>query len=111
MVGVNDASVRLWLDDVRPAPEGWTWVKTAREAIALLAQGDVTVCSLDHDLGAEESGYDVLLWIEACMAAGAWYGALPEFHIHSANPVGRERMMAALRSITILHREWQEAVA
>ena len=25
-------TVNLWLDDVRPAPEGWLWVKTAQEA-------------------------------------------------------------------------------
>lgn len=45
--------MRLWLDDVRPAPDGWVWVKTARDAIALLAAVGVAEISLDHDLGNE----------------------------------------------------------
>lgn len=28
--------MKLWLDDERPAPEGWVWAKTANEAIHLL---------------------------------------------------------------------------
>lgn len=45
--------MKLWLDDERPAPEGWYWVKTAAAAIAcLLDQGDdpITHMSFDHDL-------------------------------------------------------------
>jgi hypothetical protein len=46
----------LWLDDVRPAPHGWTWAKSVDEAISLvmIAEfGDVpwTRASLDHDMG------------------------------------------------------------
>ena len=45
--------MKLWLDDERPAPEGWYWVKTGAAAIAcLLDQGDdpITHMSFDHDL-------------------------------------------------------------
>jgi hypothetical protein len=45
--------VRLWHDDVRPAPPGWTWARTNDEAKRLLATGEVTEASLDHDLGYE----------------------------------------------------------
>lgn len=101
--------MRLWLDDVRPAPDGWTLAKTAPEAIALLARGDVTEASLDHDLGEAATGYDVLVWVESCLAVGAWYGPLPIFHVHSANPVGCKRMYAALRSIKQKYDDWQTA--
>jgi hypothetical protein len=47
----KERSKRLWLDDLRPVPEGWTWVKTVGEAISLMESGDVTEASLDHDLG------------------------------------------------------------
>jgi hypothetical protein len=43
--------VRVWLDDVRKAPEGWVHVKTPEEAIDLLRSGEVEEISLDHDLG------------------------------------------------------------
>ncbi len=31
---------RLWVDDLRPAPDGWTWAKSSSEAIALLEAGE-----------------------------------------------------------------------
>jgi hypothetical protein len=101
--------VKLWLDDVRPAPAGFLWAKTAPEAIAYFAQGDVEVASLDHDLGPKSAGdgYDVLCWVEAAMAAKAWYGNLPQIYVHSANPVGRSKMLAAVASITRLYDEFR----
>lgn len=98
-------AVRLWLDDVRPAPDGWTHVFTAPEAIAIFAQGVVEVASLDHDLGPSDAGtgYDVLAWIEKAMACHAWYGPLPTIHVHSANPVGRKNMNAAIEVIGRLY--------
>lgn len=52
--------------------------------------GDIECLCLDHDLGAPESGYDVLKWaIE--------HDLLPS-HVQlvTSNPVGRENMKAAL---------------
>lgn len=91
--------MKLWLDDVRPAPVGFVWVKTAEEAIAAFATGDVTVASLDHDLEADMTGYDVLAWVEKCVATGAWYGSIPTIYVHSANPPGRLRMELAVKAI------------
>jgi hypothetical protein len=42
---------KLWLDDTRPAPEGWVHAKTVPEAIEVLRAGPVECASLDHDLG------------------------------------------------------------
>lgn len=90
--------MRLWLDDLRPAPEGWTHVRTAEEAITHLSNGQFSEVSLDHDLGNEgvATGYVVASWIEE----QAFFGNIPKliWHIHSANPPGRARMEAALRS-------------
>ncbi len=58
---------RLWLDDVRPAPdESWLWVRTAREAIDALTNSAWEEVSLDHDLGppAAGTGMDVLDYLE-----------------------------------------------
>lgn len=43
--------MKLWLDDERPAPEGWTWVKTVTDCLFHLLQFEVTDLSLDNDLG------------------------------------------------------------
>ena len=48
-----DPLVRLWLDDVRPAPDGWTWCRSTADAKALMQAGPVEEMSLDHDLGMD----------------------------------------------------------
>ncbi len=53
--------IKLWHDDVRPAPEGWTWARTNEKAMEILKAGNVIAASLeyviaaslDHDLGYE----------------------------------------------------------
>ena len=49
-------SVKVWLVDVRSAPEGWTNVQWPQEAIDLLQKGDVPHISLDHELDDDERG-------------------------------------------------------
>ena len=96
---------RVWLDDVRPAPQGWTRAYTAREAIALLETGGVVEISLDHDLGDEATcgtGYQVATWVEEAVVTRGFMP--PTIHIHSANVVGRERMQRAIESIDRLRR-------
>lgn len=92
--------MKLWIDDVRPAPEGFRWVQRVSSAIAfieahesLLRHGDVndpiTLISLDHDAGEFACcGGDyikVLDWLEAT-------GRNYPIHLHSMNPVGVQNM-------------------
>lgn len=113
--------INLWLDDMRPAPEGerWIHVKTDQEARPYFEQGEVERCSLDHDLGAcaecmkgmcaEEwlektkyqsmphcehfgTGYTLICWIEE---NDYWPKLEPS--VHSMNPVGRQKMLAAIK--------------
>lgn len=89
----------IWLDDIRAPPDGWKHVKTVAEAIAELESGDVEIISLDHDLGEDQPpGYDVLVYIEECVANNSGYKP-PVMKIHSANNVGRQRMQQAINSI------------
>lgn len=100
--------MKLWLDDIRNPVErgliGWTWAKTAEEAINLLRTGEVTRASLDHDLTHEQmvrggfsgqvyedgqrSGYDVVVWLEEHPE----YWPPDGVAVHSANPAGASRM-------------------
>jgi hypothetical protein len=95
--------MRLFLDDIRPAPESWTLAKIAADAIAFLEAGDVTELSLDHDLGepVEEvgTGYQVAVWLEEQAHGGRWNVVPRTITIHSANPVGRANMQAAIDAI------------
>lgn len=106
--------------------EGWTWVKSVAEAQAVLSSHTVQKASLDHDLGACDdcyrslgidpqdpdkaemwlglsyfkempncdhfgTGYDLCLWMAE---HGIWPVEKPV--VHSANPVGRDRMRGVI---------------
>ena len=65
-------AVRVFLDDVRPAPEGWHLARWPEDVIALLETHEVTEISLDHDIGDDpRTGYDVFVWIEEAVALRA----------------------------------------
>jgi hypothetical protein len=93
------STVRIFLDDVRPTPEGWHRVYWPDEVIALLQAGGVTEVSLDHDLGddARGTGYDVILWIEEAVALRGFHP--PQLRVHSANAPARLKMQAGIASI------------
>jgi len=90
--------MKVWLDDEREAPEGWIWEKDPWDVIDMLASGKVTDISLDHDLGVENTGYTVLAWLES-MVVRDIIKKMPKIEIHTANPIGRERMEEAVKSI------------
>lgn len=99
----------LWIDDVRPAPDGWLWVKSVKDAQAAImfyernmADDSITI-SLDHDAGDYYSqGGDyikVLDWLEENGIVDTGYS----FHFHSRNPVGVQNMRAIIQ-----HNGWRE---
>ena len=91
--------MRLWLDDVRPAPEGYIWCFSVNGAIAWIKNSEyekyayggkgVELLDLDHDLGdyAADGGDGVKLldWLEET-------GRNYPIRIHSANVVGVQNM-------------------
>jgi len=95
-------AMRIYLDDQRTPPDGWTLVRWPRDAIDLLETTTVKEISLDHDLGDDGrgTGYDVILWIEAAVAQGDYIP--PSILIHTANAPARKRMEAGATSISRL---------
>jgi hypothetical protein len=84
--------VKLWLDDVRPAPPGWVHAHTIGEAQRYLETGKVEEASLDHDLGFEEpDGSALVRWMAQ---TGHWPKSKPV--VHSMNPVGRQYMESVI---------------
>jgi hypothetical protein len=92
--------VKLWLDDVRPAPEGWTWVKTVEDAKTVMRENKkVVAISLDHDLGDNvPTGYNFVCWLEERVAEGTMQAPVT-MSVHSANPAGCRNMVAGIASI------------
>jgi len=96
--------MRVFLDDERPTPQGWTHVSWPDEAIALLETGAVQEISLDHDLGDDVrgTGYDVILWIENAVVSNGFKP--PRIIVHSANASARIKMEAGIAAISRLAR-------
>ncbi|BBQ00978.1 hypothetical protein BSFA1_61060 (plasmid) [Burkholderia sp. SFA1] len=94
--------MKVYLDDLREAPPGWTRAYWPADAIALLETGEVSDLSLDHDLGddARGTGYDVILWIEEAVALRGF--TPPRMVVHSANPAAAERMNAGIAAVEAL---------
>jgi len=92
--------MKVYLDDIRPIPNGWIGCRWPDEVIELLNTGLVHELSLDHDLGDDirGTGYDVLIWIEEQVMSN---GFVPPsvIKVHSANPVAKARMEQAIDSI------------
>jgi hypothetical protein len=107
--------MKLWIDDVRPAPEGYEWCKSVNEAKNTIVDANakfadqcrkglepdhslhIELIDLDHDAGdyANDGGdYIKLLdWLEWLYDG---QGTYTEFRIHSMNPVGCANMRAII---------------
>ena len=95
--------MKLWIDDVRPAPKGYLWVKSVKEAkreiIKFLTVGIMSnkeapfpleLLDIDHDAGDyyNDGGdfIEILKWFEKTKTP------CPPIRIHSMNVVGVENM-------------------
>jgi len=85
----------LYLDDIRPIPEGFDGVRSFEEFVSYITENGLPdYISFDHDLGEGKSGYDCAKWlVEYCLDHEL---DMPEFNVHSQNPVGRENIEGLL---------------
>lgn len=94
-------TLRIYLDDERDTPIGYTRCYWPAEVIKYLESTKVDEISLDHDLGDDDghgTGYSVLVWIEEMIHTGKM-NYLPVLKVHSANPSARIKMQNAINSI------------
>ena len=93
--------MKIWVDDVRPAPEGYVWCRTVNEVVSLIPDAEryvgidcVKIIDLDHDAGdyAQYGGdyIRILDWLEET-------GRNYPIRIHSMNPIGRGNMRRIIR--------------
>lgn len=91
---------KLWIDDVRPAPEGWWWAKSSRQAKAFIVQhglDQIDTISFDHDLGGDDTTMPVMNYIEELVFTKS--ATAPIMTVHSQNPVGRAQLEAIIQRI------------
>lgn len=86
--------VKIWLDDVRSAPTGYTWCKSVNETIKYIEDCEnkglsIDLLDLDHDLGEFAiDGGDGIKLVDWLAETKRFY----KINLHTMNPVGRENM-------------------
>jgi hypothetical protein len=82
---------KLFLDDKRPAPQGFVRVNTAQACMQALADDEIQLISLDYNLGRNKlTGYQVVKYM-------VMQKRFPEtIIIHSNSPRGRMKMYRLL---------------
>ena len=84
--------MKLWIDEVRPAPEGYVWVKSVNEAINLIGDTEeylgidtIELIDIDHDASIyANDGGDYIKLLDWLEETGRNY----PIRIHSQNVVG-----------------------
>ena len=121
--------MKLWVDDIRPAPEGYIWVKSVNEGIDIIDDimmlgEDINfsmkskvlkkeigrvfyslfndfIIDIDHDAGQfQKDGGDYIKFLNYLEEVGLEDCTI---HIHSQNPVGVENMRRIIR-----RNDWKE---
>ena len=100
--------MKLWIDDTRPAPDGYIWCKSVNQTKELIEyrerlnrvyvchtsrgiedEDEIELIDIDHDAGNYAwDGGDYIKLLDWLEETGRNY----PIHIHSMNPVGVENM-------------------
>lgn len=94
--------MKIWLDDLRPAPAGFVWCRSVSEAKQMITENEtiqpIELIDCDHDLGDYSSdGGDGIKLLDWLLERNTLYPVT----LHTMNPVGRENMRR------ILQRYWK----
>ena len=88
--------MKLWIDDIRPAPDGFIWCKSINQTKAAITayehqySCDNILIDLDNDAA---DYFKILDWLEEKNIVDTGYF----FKIHSKNPVGIMKMEDIIR--------------
>ena len=93
--------MKLWIDNIRPAPDGFIWCKSVNQAKAAITayehqySCDNILIDLDNDA---DDYFEILEWLEEKNIVDTGYF----FKIHSQNPIGIIKMEDIIR-----HNHWR----
>lgn len=106
---MGEIIIKIWVDDIRPAPDGYIHCRSVNETKAAIHQyerdfnDDTILISLDYDSGDYfNDGGDyikILEWLEEEGIVDTGYF----FHLHTRNPVGAKNMRRIIQ-----RNRWRE---
>ena len=104
-----DGGIKIWIDDLRPAPEGFKWFKRVDNFINWLYErnttSDITLIDTDHDAGEYQqfggNYINIFKYLDVCGVKNL------TIHIHSANPVGANNIRQIIQKNKEINN-WKE---
>lgn len=100
-------NMKVFMDDARETPQGWTRTYNIEDTKALLLTRKVTHLSLDNDLGSLDhttEGYNVVDWLERQVFDDPTF-PVPEMTVHSSNSSRILYMNQAIRKLEMIRRQ------
>ena len=92
--------IKIWIDDIRPAPKGYYWIRSVNEAKrffcdpVIVKNHIIILVDIDHDAGEyAKYGGDYIKLLDWLEETGRNY----PIRIHSMNPTGRINMRRIIR--------------
>ena len=91
--------MKIWLDDLRPAPAGFVWCRSVNEVKRTIEEAEksasVELIDCDHDLGdCAQDGGDGIKLLDWLAERGTFY----PIALHTMNPVGQENMLRTINA-------------
>ena len=91
--------MKIWLDDLRPAPKGFVCCRSVNEAKRAIEEAEksasVELIDCDHDLGDyAQDGGDGIKLLDWLAGRGTFYKIV----LHTMNPVGRDNMLRTINA-------------
>lgn len=108
-------TIKLFLDDERVAPKGFTNITTGEDLIKFLTTNTevINVLTFDHDLGSGLTGYDTIK--KLVTEYPKVFDNIQNIYFHSNNTVGRDNMWmylvnaqdnGAINEDTVIHADY-----
>lgn len=100
-------NMKVFMDDARETPQGWTRTYNIEETKALLLTRQVTHLSLDNDLGSEDpktEGFNVLNWLDEMVDSDPTF-PIPEMKVHSSNAGRAPSMRQAIKRLELIRQQ------
>lgn len=96
--------MKVLLDNINVAPQGWRVARWPHDAISLLKTGSVTNLTINTDRGGQKRGSaeDVLDWLKGAVVEIGL--APPDIKICANNIDQHKRMMSKVHQIYLNHR-------
>lgn len=100
----SNNGIKLWIDDIRPAPTGYIWIKSVNDFIDYLVEhgiNDILVFDFDHDAGDYQyDGGDYIKCLDYLEQLGA---DNINIRLHDSNSVAINNMRNIIRK-----NQWNE---